>query len=199
MPPDLLHNEKDLLSRTAIGDAEAFRDLFRHYYGPVYSVAFRYIKVHDQAEDIVQQSFLKIWEKRHILSSVVRFDAYLFRIARNEIVSQFRKQAVHNRYLQHIRELFKEEQNSPEDQLIARQRRTAVQELLRKLSPQQQLAYRLSRDQGLPYEEIALAMGLSVSTVKGHITAALRNIRELAGSRRGELCLLLSTCFLGMI
>lgn len=195
----MLYNEKDLLSRTAAGDAEAFRHLFRQYYGPVYSVALRYTKVHDLAEDIVQQSFLKIWEKRSTLSAVIRFDSYLFRIARNEIISQFRKQAVHTRYLQHIRELFEEEQNSPEDQLIARQRRSVVQELISKLSPQQQLAYRLSRDQGLSYEEIAVAMGLSVSTVKGHITAALRSIRELAGSRRSELCLLLSACFLGMI
>jgi RNA polymerase sigma-70 factor (ECF subfamily) len=196
VPPEPIYNEKDLLLRVAGSDADAFRLLFLRYYGRIYSVAIRYLRVHALAEDVVQQSFLKVWEKRQLLKSVERFDAYLFRIARNDLISLFRKQSSHKRYLQRIGELFDEERNSPEEQLIIKQKRILIQDIISSLPPQQQQAYRMSRDQGLPYEEIAAGMGLSVSTVKGHISAALKTIRALAGARKNELYFLLIAWFL---
>src|ERR1700709_187333 len=80
-----LHNEKQLLQKISEGDSIAFQHLFDRYYGLIYSASFRYLKVHELAEDMVQSSFLKIWEKRNNLGHVERFDQYLFRIAHNEM------------------------------------------------------------------------------------------------------------------
>jgi RNA polymerase sigma-70 factor (family 1) len=191
-----LHNEKQLLVQVSEGDGTAFHYLFERYYGMVYSVSLRYLKIHELAEDVAQQSFLKIWDKRDRLSNIDRFDAYLFMIARNEITDLFRKQTYHQQYVQRIRELFEEEENSPEELLITKQKRMLIKDAIHALPAQQQQAYRLSRDKGLSYLEIAEEMGLSVNTVRKHISVALNSIRAFFLKHKNELYQLIFFWFL---
>jgi len=192
----LLHDEKELLRLVARGDAKAFRRLFEVYYDPMYSTSLMYTKVHELAEDVVQQAFLRIWEKRGTLETIDQFGAYLFIIARNETINILRKQSSHRTYIQHIRELFDTERDTPEEQMIIKQKRALLHLAVENLPPQQRLAYRLSREKGLSYEEIAADMRLSINTVKGHVSAALRSIREFLQRHRKELTLLLASWLL---
>ncbi len=185
-----LDNERELLLRISEGDSVAFSHLFDRYYGLIYSVSFKYLKIHELAEDTVQTSFLKIWEKRNTLNRIERFDHFLFRIARNEMTDHFRKNITRNKHQQRIREMFEEESGNPEEQLISKQNRKLIADVIRELTPQQQTAYRLSRDEGLSYQEIADKMGLSVNTVKVHISLALKALRSFFSSRKNELLML---------
>jgi RNA polymerase sigma-70 factor (family 1) len=187
--PEPVHNEKQLLLKIAEGDDLAFRLLFDRYYGLIYSASFRYLKVHELAEDMVQSSFLKIWEKRNRLSHVERFDHYLFRIAHNEMADHFRKHGRREKHIQRIREMFEEETGSPEDLLITKQKRALVADVISNLPPQQQMAYTLSRDEGLSYQEIAERMQLSVNTIKVHISQALKTLKTFFASNRDEYLL----------
>ena len=181
-----LHNEKELLSKISKGDSIAFGHLFDRYSGLIYSVSFKYLKVHELAEDMVQTSFLKIWEKRVTLNKIDRFDHFLFRIARNEITDHFRKNITRDKHQQRLRELFEEEAGNPEELLISKQNRKLIADVIRELPPQQQTAYKLSRDEGLSYQQIAEKMNLSVNTIKVHISFALKALRTFLAGRKNE-------------
>lgn len=185
-----LYNERELLSKISEGDSVAFGDLFDRYYGLIYSVSFKYLKVHELAEDMVQTSFLKIWEKRVTLNRIERFDHFLFRIARNEMTDHFRKNITRDKHREHLRELFEEEAGNPEELLISKQNRKRIADVIRDLTPQQQAAYRLSRDEGLSYQQIADEMGLSVNTVKVHISLALKALRIFFAGHKNEFLML---------
>jgi RNA polymerase sigma-70 factor (family 1) len=186
-----LHNEKELLSKISKGDSIAFGYLFERYYSLIYSVSFKYLKVHELAEDMVQSSFLKIWEKRVSLTQIERFDHYLFRIARNEMTDHFRKNITRDKHQQRLRELFAEEAGNPEELLISKQNRKLIADVIRELTPQQQTAYKLSRDEGLSYQQIAEKMGLSVNTVKVHISLALKALRSFFEEKKNEFLILI--------
>jgi len=181
-----LHNEKQLLLKISEGDGIAFRLLFDRYYGLIYSASFRYLKVHELAEDMVQSSFLKIWEKRNSLSHIERFDRYLFRIAHNEMADHFRKLSSRGKHIQRIREQFEEETGSPEELLISKQKRALIADVISNLPMQQQTAYKLSRDEGLSYQEIADRMELSVNTIKVHISQALKTLKVFFAQHKNE-------------
>ena len=180
------HSEKELLLKVSKGDSIAFGHLFDQYYDKIYSVSFRYLKVHELAEDMVQSSFLKIWEKRVTLNKVDHFDHFLFRIARNEMTDHFRKNITREKHQQRMRELFDEEAGNPEEMLINKQKRKLIADVIRELPPQQQTAYKLSRDEGLSYQQIAEKMGLSVNTIKVHISVALKALRAFLSSQKNE-------------
>jgi RNA polymerase sigma-70 factor (family 1) len=186
-----LHNEKELLLKISEGDSIAFGYLFDRYYDQIYSTSFRYLKVHDLAEDMVQSSFLKIWEKRISLPKVDRFDHYLFRVAHNEMADHFRKHSKRAKHIQRIRELFEEETGSPEELLITKQKRELIADVISNLPPQQQTAYKLSRDEGLPYQEIADRMHLSINTIKVHISQALKKLKIYFAQHKDEFMLCL--------
>jgi RNA polymerase sigma-70 factor (family 1) len=190
-----LHNEKELLLQISEGDRNAFGYLFERYYSVIYTASFKYLKVHELAEDMVQTSFLKIWEKRGTLANVDRFDAYLFRVARNEMTDIFRKNLTRDKHIERIRELFEEESGSPEDQLISKQKRALIADVIRDLPPQQRQAYRFSREQGMNYQEIATEMNLSVNTVKVHISLALKSLRSFFAQYKNEFYFLFVAWF----
>jgi RNA polymerase sigma-70 factor (family 1) len=192
-----LHNEKELLIQISEGDQTAFGHLFERYYGLIYSASIRYLKVHELAEDIVQTSFLKIWDKRDTLINVERFDDYLFRIARNEMTSHFRKNLIREKHRKRILELFEEEAGTPEDLLIGKQKRALIADVINGLPPQQRQAYHLSRDKGMSYEQIAGEMNLSVNTVKVHISLSLKTLRAFFAQHKNDFYVLLLMWALG--
>jgi RNA polymerase sigma-70 factor (ECF subfamily) len=169
------------------GDKDAFEYLFRRYYDVFYSTALTYLKVRERAEDVVQQVFMKLWEKRAGLTGISSPESYLFIMMRNEVLSVLRQESRRSRYRQRIKELFSEETGTPEQSLINKQKKDILEQAIGQLPPRQREAWRLSRDKGLSYEEIARAMHLALPTVKGHISAALGFIRGYLSIYRDEL------------
>jgi RNA polymerase sigma factor (sigma-70 family) len=102
------------------------------------------------------------------------------------MTGHFRKNAMHNKHRQRIVELFEEETGTPEDLLICKQKRALIADVIRDLPPQQQEAYRLSRDKGMSYEQIAAEMNLSVNTIKVHISLALKNLRAFFTQHKND-------------
>src|SRR5690349_13294504 len=101
---NFLANEKQLLQRIAEGDKAAFKIIHDHYRPGMYGAAIRFLKSHDEAMDVVQEVFLKIWIRRETLTVTEDFESYLFITTRNKLVSAFRKKqckdALTRQYLQ---------------------------------------------------------------------------------------------------
>lgn len=189
-----VHN-KDLLERIARGDEAAFAKLYLAFYDKVYAVAFMYLKIHELAEDSTQRVFLKLWERHTSLASVENIDSYIFITARNEVSNQLRSLATQQHYRKLVKAIFMQEAESPEELLILKQRAKLIERVIGKLPARQQQAFRLSREKGLRYKEIAGIMKISVPAVKEHISNALRQIRASLLVHKDELLLLLFWLF----
>lgn len=156
------------------GDMVAFYNLYERYSKKLYFFVLRYIKLEADAEEIVQEVFIKIWENRKKIDVFSSFESYLFTIAYNTTISLFRKRLTEKKYLEHLNSL-QQLENSSEitDEIHFNELNNKVQTLLNKLTPRQQEIFHLSREEGLTNEIIALKLNISINTVKKHITNVL--------------------------
>jgi len=177
LPDNDIYNEPFLLSRVAAGDEEAFAILLRKHGNNLYSQALAYTKSSEVAQDIVQDVFLKIWDKRKVLTKIERFDNYLFIMARNRIISVMRKK-LEVPVTTTMQELITENSPSSEERLSLKQAEELLEKGISHMPAQRQTVFRLSRQEGLSYAEIAERLGISPSTVKGHIVQGLNFLRE---------------------
>lgn len=173
------HSEKELLSQIAIGNQDAYLVLFEQYWDTVFSAALLLTKSPELAEDIAQDVFAMIWEKRAQLPAVEKLESFLFITARNMIYSRLRKLASQETYRQYIRAYFSETAvTGADEQTELRELERMIQRAILRLPSQQQKAFRLSRFEGMRHEEIAATMGVSRITIKSYIVQALATLRK---------------------
>ncbi len=172
-----LDNEKDLLAKIAAGNQTAFTDVVNHYWNKIFQICLTYTKSYETAEDVAQDIFFKIWQKKETLPSIERFDNYLFIVTRNEVVSAMRKMGPRLFKADDIANTLAANEVTPEDNLNTKRLAELIEKGVKLLSPQQQIIWRLSRESGLSHEEIAAKLGLSKNTVKVHLVRALNTLR----------------------
>ena len=183
------YNERELLLKIVAGDELAFAEIFRQYFHHIYLLMLKYTNRHSDAEDIVQQVFANLWEKRHLLSGVEKLDKWLFTVALNEFRMRFRKNRLSDQYREYLSEVFDEAYGAPDEMLMGKQKRALVKKALDRLPPKQRQAFSLSREEGLTYAEIGREMGIDPTTVKEHISRATKAIRTFVMEGGGEFLL----------
>ena len=94
------HNEFQLVKKLKTGDLNAFNQLFNVYSSRLYHFAYGYFKSKDEAEELVQETFCKVWERKNDLKEEFQFRSYLFAIAFNYIRKYFRSKALMNKYME---------------------------------------------------------------------------------------------------
>ena len=167
-------SELEQLRRLKQDDERAFDALFRHYSAMVYRFAYGYLKSRVEAEEIVQECFLKIWEKRAQLHDDVPLKGYLFTTAHHAILNQLRR-GQHQLKFQTQAAAVAPAVVSNEAEYTELE--TLYLTALDKLPPKRREIFILSRQQGLSYPEIAQQLNLSVKTVEAQITQALKFLR----------------------
>jgi len=172
-----LSNETDLLVRVAEGDEKAFGILFHHYRERIYSYALHLFGNSGLADELVQDVFLKVWLSRDKVQHILRFDSWLFIIARNQVFDTLKLLAKEDSARKQMASLQGQDTNTVEDQLLTKENELILQEALSRLSPQQKLIFTLSRHQGMKHEEIASRLNISRNTVKTHLVHALKTLR----------------------
>jgi RNA polymerase sigma-70 factor (ECF subfamily) len=174
-----LPNENDLLARIAEGDEKAFGPIFHHYRRRIYSYAYHLSGSAAQADELVQDVFLKVWLHRDKIPHVLRFDNWLFTIARNQAFDMLKGMAKEASLRRQIARLMDADANLVEDQLLTRENEEQLRRALDQLSPRQKLIFTLSRNQGMKHEEIASHLHISRHTVKTHLVQALKTLRSI--------------------
>lgn len=155
----------------------AFRELYNHYKNEVYSFALGITRSIPLAEEIVQDSFIKLWQHRSELTEIRKFDSWFFTVVRNLCYSALRKIAL-DRKTYHAHEQQPVQQVATADEiLITRENRELVQAAINQLPDQQRRVYLLSQDAGMTYNEIAAELNISHNTVKEHLKRAKAAIK----------------------
>ena len=170
--------DKELVALLKGGSKQAFTELYIRYKEKL--VRFCIIKLKDEmrAEDIVQEVFLQILETSDSLIPEKSFYGYLQIIAQNRILDEFKKSNVHFRYSQHTIKHENDISNQTEDLILDNDYANLLNELIDELTPQQKEVFRLSRIQGLTYNEIAKLLHISLRTVQKHASLALDKIKK---------------------
>lgn len=176
MSDSFLHTEKDIFQQIANDDHDAYTRLVDQYWNNLYGQAIAYLKDSHKAQDVVQEVFLTIWKKRSTLSDIERPQHYLYTMAKNRILSEFRKKLLIP-IPEGIEQLQPATDSPADEQLAAKQLRELVQVVVDQMPPQRRIVFELSRQEGLKYEEIAARLGISRETVKGHMIKALAQVR----------------------
>jgi len=160
-------------------DRVAFYNLYERYCRRLYGFVLRYIKQNEDAEEIVQEVFVKIWKSRNKIDAYSSFEAFLFTVAYNTTISLLRKRASEAKYLDILKSL-QQPTNSPNliDEIYFNELNDQVLSLLSKLTPRQKEIFQLSREEGLTHDEIAKRLDISVNTVKKHIGNTLAFLRS---------------------
>jgi RNA polymerase sigma-70 factor (family 1) len=175
--PETYHEESVLL-KLQQGDSEAFLALYNHYHSALYHYVLRFVKSPAIAEDILQDVFLKIWEIKNRINPQLSFKAYLYRICRNSVFKLLKKMAVDENLRVEVMHQLTQSVADADLKLLWQQYESILQTAVNNLSPQRQKVFRLCREEGKTYDQVANELGISRNTVKEHMVLAMKLIRE---------------------
>ncbi len=189
MPFEGIHNEYELLQQVSHGDRTVFKTLYTAYYSHVQ----RYISLFEPSgnslDELTQDVFIRIWEKRSHLEKVESFRNYLFLVTRNVVFNYLRGLRVQQR-VRELDEVTALGANDPEDQLLFKQYYRIALEAMEKLPPGRRKVLKMSIDDGLSLDEIATELNISRAGVKKQLYAATAFVRQYL-QEHGELTVLL--------
>ena len=172
------YDEPELIIRLKEGDMTAFDEIYKRYNKLLYGFAFRIVKFSQDAEDIVHDVFLKLWQNRTGIDEKMSFRSYLFTIAYHTTISILRKKTVSDEYVEALKKLQNEGSNDVDIEMEFNELNNKLQSEIEKLPQRQKEIYRLSREKGLTYSQIAGELNISVNTVENHMAKALKYLRS---------------------
>ncbi len=173
-----LRAEPEWVEALRSGDASAFEALFHAYHASLCSFAYRYLGARDLAEEMVQEVFLCIWERRHGWDVRTSVRSYLLTAVRNAAISYLRHERVARRREGEIRDLQQVYPPTPEVRALEAETIAAVRQAVAGLPERCRQVFTLHREQGLTYAEVAEILGISPRTVEVQIGRALKSLRK---------------------
>jgi RNA polymerase sigma-70 factor (ECF subfamily) len=173
--------ERALVARVREGDPQAIAILMRLYASRLVRFASYTVGSRDTAEDIVQQVFVKLWERRATLDSDFRIKPYLFRAVRNRALDELDAETVRTRYQTSVQGevvagVIPAMVPSPEEGVLTT---AAIQAALERLPERHRLALRLRLEQQMTHAEIAEVLGISVVATKRFVARAIGDLRKM--------------------
>lgn len=192
-----LNNQTELLAKIAEGDQRAFESLYAIYSPRIYKRTLQLVRNQALAEEVLQDVFLKIWDKRKQLNNGKSFQALLYTIATNMVIDLFRKAAIDQRILENF---IKESGDSFDPLLETSEELTKLQvdQLLDILPEQRRNVYKLVKLEQKSYEEVAALLGICKSTVSDHVVKATKALKTF-GSSPGCVTILLAVMIISTI
>jgi len=189
VPFEPFHNEPELLQQISQGCRDAFRAFYTRYYGYVQRYIALFESSGDSLDELTQDVFVRIWEKREHLGKVESLKSYLFLITRNVVFNYLRSLKVQHK----VRELDGVSEQAGDDlegEILFKQYYRIAQEAIDKLPPGRRKVLKMSIDDGKSLDEIATELNISRAGVKKQLYAATAFVRQYL-SEHGEMTVLL--------
>ncbi len=166
----------------------AFKTIFETYYTSLCCFAVQYLKDDNAAEEIVQEVFLKIWEKRKTIRIESSLKSYLFRSVRNSCLNLIQHEKIKSQHIDDTKKRFKQEIN-PDKFYLEIDLAKKIEESIDSLPEKRREIFRLCKEDGLKYKEIAEKLNISVKTVEAQMGLALKTLREKLKTYRSSIFL----------
>ena len=182
--------DHDLIALAASGSEKAYRELLDRYQRPVFSLIYRMVRDREKAEDLAQETFVKVFNHIDSFNPKYKFSSWIFKIASNLTIDAIRKKDLETVSLDGSRNASTPDEidatritvesrdENPEEFLEAKELGQEIERAFGELRPEYRTAILLRHVEGRPYEEIAEIMGVPLGTVKTYIHRARGELRE---------------------
>ncbi|SRR5690606_32237552 len=174
-------NERILVAKLGNNDVEAFDSLYHQYCNKLFRFAFSLLKNEEDASEIVQETFFRIWEKRNNIDSSKSFKTFLFSISYHLIIDKLRERLKDQKFRNSLEKYFNGQVNFQENRLDYTTLQTEINNAVDELPEKRKQIYRLSREHGFTHKEIAGQLGVKPKTVENQINLALKHIKTRLG------------------
>ncbi len=178
MPGKNKNIDQQLVKALRKGNIDAFEELFFKYNKKLYYFARGYLGSNEDAEGLVQEVFIKIWERRDDLKEYLSFNSYIFTIAYKTILKHFRKKCREKKYMDQFLSDFIDESNNTSVEVEYNNLLELTNKAIEKLPEKRKRVFKLSRVEGLSNLEIAEELHISKRTVETHLQHAVKFLRE---------------------
>ena len=168
-------NDKILLQQLEEGSTRAFDQLFEKYWQQAYSSAYKRLKNHDDAKDIVQEIFTHIWINRQA-AKIENFPAYLHVAIRNRVIKLINKQKPVSPFFE-LLDATSERNSYADSSLLWKDFMKAYEALLKTLPPKRQAIFRLRYEENLSTKTISRQMGINRKTVQNQLGKAVKTLK----------------------
>ena len=173
-----LNIEKKLVSGLKNDNHDSFKSLFELYSKPLFQFSISYLKSKEAAEDVVQEVFTKVWNKRKELKTDTSFKSYLFTIALNSIRKQFNKLSRLNEAKHDILFDFSKDKSGFDDKDDYQLLLNRLDELIESMPEKRRQVFIRKKLDGKSLKEIAIELNITVKTVEYHITEAMKFLKS---------------------
>jgi RNA polymerase sigma-70 factor (family 1) len=170
--------DEQLVTLLKEGDQQAFSEIYERYAGKLAGFAASKLYNLDDARDLLQDLFVKLWDNREQLHITSNLQSYLFAITRHRIIDKIRKNITREEYAAMVQSLSTGDQQNESKEVEAKELQQTIDKSIGQLPPRVKEIYKLSRDEGLSNREIAEKLNLSEQTVKNQLSAALKYLRK---------------------
>jgi len=184
---------KSIINGIIKGEVKAFDKIFEIYNQKLYRFAKSILKNREDAKDVVQEVFVRIWQNRNEIKEYSTFKSYLFTIAYNIIVDHFRKRLKDKKYKDFLEANINEVDSSQEKHIEFSDLNKLYEQSVEQLPPRRKLIYKMNRNEGLTYKEIAERLNISRNTVRNQMAKTLQFLRKKIGK---ETLLVMLFCHL---
>jgi len=191
-PPDLARiSDQEVVERANAGAESAYRELVRRYQRPVFSLIYRMVRDRELAEDLTQETFVKVLNAIDRYRPEYKFSSWIFKIANNAAIDHLRRReldtlsleggpdAVTTDQIQATSLQLGDRGESPLDELEARELGSQIETAIGRLRPEYRSCIMMRHVEGRTYDEIAEILDLPLGTVKTYIHRARAELREL--------------------
>lgn len=169
-------NQQFILDELQKGNERAFDTIFKLYYKSLCQFSYSFIKDQDTAENLVQEVFAKLWEKRHNITNVDNLLSYLMRMVRNQSIDFLRKEKTNSKTYNKLR--LENSENTTEEQILKNEFEEKLLRSIMNLPERCRTAMEMSRFDGFSNKEIAQKMEISVKGVEALIGRSLKLLRS---------------------
>ena len=176
-----------LLQQIAAGNQSAFEQVYNAFYTRLYRFALAMVRTKEPAEEIVEDVFIKIWQQRENVISIQNLKVYLYTATKNtalNYLSRMAKESITEPF-DHVQIWLESTSISPEQMMITSQMFKKIQEAVDALPPRCKMIFKLVREDGLRYKEIAEILNISVNTIDAQMAIAVKRIATAVQSEFG--------------
>ena len=170
--------EKALLISSSKGDRRAYAFLYTFYMSPLCRYLFLFTRSKDDSEEIAQDVFVKIWEKKENLATVHSFRPYVFKTAKNLLLDKIRRKETETKVLDYLRPDTEESGEYSDSDAIYNQYHQIAQEAKNMLPQKRKRIFEMNTEEGMALDEIAERLSISKTVVKKQLYAATDFVRE---------------------
>ncbi len=171
---------RHLLSQIVIdNDRRAFSVFFDYYNTRLMNLAMLYITQYDQAEEVVSEVFLKLLSMKEKLLKIERFEGYLFMMVKNHALNHLKsmKKSKDDILIDDIKDHLTTDLIDPDKKLINDDLRVELNQAIQKLPPKRRLVFKMVKDEGMSYREVANILDISERTIEVHLKLAIQDLR----------------------